>query len=336
MFDLDSIADVLEGPAHVGKFLVQDSILSELSSATMTRLDALNGLSLSQNVQIILPKVDSLIDQIEIFLTDNGGAGKRIMGASTSVVDFDPVLETFLPESLSLASLSFEMTDVSVAAGTPVFQGLYEFELVTIADTSYIYWLQQQGLDPYVRNTSSDLKFLPELQPLPKGFSEEPLGKLSLRLGDEIRAAGPEQKAIKILGTEVPGRLLVLAAPLILFALLYYFKSHLSHLTRLATDHVEAMTGFSWLPINKSVWHIPGTKISGSGHLAETVVTVAVLPCVALLVLFYRLSFFGSLGPATSFIIGCTCVFSIFICWMSLDDIQNIRARLNRKSKVES
>ena len=327
IFDLDSIADVLEETPHIGRFLVDESILANVSATTLTSLDALNGLSLEHDGQLAVPKVDSLIGQLEEFLAENNGAGKRITNAATSVTGDIPILTTFLPDTTSIASLDFQLADVSVAAAVPVFQGLYDVDLMTIPDSSYLAWLEQQG-HASIAVQGGELRFLPDIATLPKGFSEEPLGKLSLRLADEIRAAGPEQRTLTILGTEVPGRLLVLAAPLILLALLYYFKSHLSHLTRMSEHHAGDMVGFSWLPINASSWEIPGTHWRWSGYLAEIVATLAVLPVGALLVMYFRLRQFGEVGIGTSLVIGCACCVALLICWMSLNEVNTIRERL--------
>ncbi len=328
VFELDSIADVLEQFAHIGRFELSESILSDMSAASLNALDALNGLSLAQDVQITVPLVDTLIPQLEEFLNQESGAGKRIVNARTSVSDEIPLLVTFLPEAASLASIDFELVDVSAAAATPVFQGLYEFELLTLPNTSFISWLQAQGHDLYIRTSSGAMEFLPKLKPLPTGFTEQPLGELSLRLADEIKAAGPEQRNLKILGTEVPGRLLIFAAPLILIALLYYFKSHLSHVTHMAKNHAEEMVGFSWLPINNSVWQIPGTTLKWSGHFAEVVLTIGVLPVGALIVMSLRLGLFGAIGPATAILVVMSCAFATAICWLSLRDIVTLRTYL--------
>lgn len=335
IFSLETIAEVMERPAHIGQFMIGDSILSGVSAASINSLAALNGLSLNQDVHITVPRVDGLIAQLEEFLNENGGSGKRITNAMNSITDDPPSLTTFLPETASLATLDFELTDVSVAAATPIFQGLYEFDIATIPDTSFISWLAQQGLSPQITIANNELQFLPHLQPLPKGYSEEPLGKLSLRLADEIRSAGPDQRTIKILGTEVPGRLLILAAPLILLALLYYFKSHLSHISRMTAAHAEDMIGFSWLPINDNLWRIPGTNVSGSGYVVEIVATLALLPIGALVVMYFRLGLFGSVNWGTVFLIASTCMFAAMICWMSLQDVCNIRAKLHSNSEVD-
>lgn len=336
IFGLDNIADVLQKPAHIGQFLVGESLLSSVSAANLTSLAALNGLSLDQDVQITVPQVEGLIAQLEDFLNSNGATGKRITSAMNSITDDSPLLATFLPDTATVAFLSFELTDTSVAAATPVFQGLYEFDLITIPDTSFISWVDQKKLLPHVRTTNNELQFLPDLEPLPKGYSEEPLGKLSLRLEDEIRSAGPDQRTIKILGTEVPGRLLVLAAPLILLALLYYFKSHLSHICRMSSAHAEEMIGFSWLPLNANVWQIPRTSFTGSAHVVEIVSTLALLPIGALVVMYVRLGLFGSVHWGTALLIGITCMFAILICYMSLQDVRSIRNRLHSDPDIES
>lgn len=334
IFGLDTITEVMEKPAHIGQFLISDSILGGVSATNLTSLAALNGLSLAQDVQITVPQVDGLIAQLETFLNENGGTGKRITDAMNSIGDDSQILTTFLPDAASLANLYFELIDTSVASATPVFQGLYKFDLITIPNSSFISWLNQQRPSPLVTTVNDELRFLPDLEPFPKGYAEETLGTLSLRLEDEIRSAGPDQRAIKILGTEVPGRLLVLAAPLILLALLYYFKSHLSHINRMAATHGEEMIGFSWLPINANVWQIPGTNISGSGYIAEIVGTLALLPIGALLVLYFRLGFFGSVHWGTMCLIASTCMFAVLICWMSLRDVRSIRARLCINSEL--
>ena len=336
IFELDSITDALEGTPHIGQFLVGESNLANVSAATLTSLDALNGLSLEQDVQLTVPNINFLMQELQEFLTDNNKAGKRVTDASTSLTNDPPILTTFLPDSTPIASLDFQLADVTVTGAIPVFQHLYDVDVVNIPNSSFLIWLSQQGFDPIIRIDGGEILFLPDVRPLPKGFAEESLGILSLRLADEIRAAGPEQRTLTILGTTVPGRLLVLAAPLVLLALLYYFKSHLSHLTRMSDQHADEMVGFSWLPINLSRWQLPGTGFQWSGHVAELITTLAVLPVGALLVMYFRLSPFGGVGIGTSLLIGCTCSVALVICWMSLVEVKTIRQRVMLVMQTQS
>ena len=182
-------------------------------------------------------------------------------------------------------------------------------------------WLTTKGFDPIITETNGEIKFLSELDNLPVGFTETKLGLLSAQLRDQIEAGGPDQRTITILGTEVPGRLLVLAAPLVLAGLAYYFKSHLSHLKELAGKQSGEMYGFAWLPINQAKWEVPFTKGTVLLHKAELIATVAILPISALIIMLYKLSSFGTVSVGIVFIALATCVFSACVAAAALKDI---------------
>jgi len=252
MFNLDEISNTLETPFHVGRISVEELVLSDLSSATLTQLNALNGLSLQEDVQLLVPQIEPLLAAIELFLLENPEAGKRVDNARATIgfdnLDFNA--ETFLPGESVSAALYFELVDAVSVGAAPVFQANFDANIMTIPQTSFLSWVEQSAMTSVVVQNNANLVFAPRLANAPRGYHQEQLGLLSLRLADEIKAAGPEQQSAPIFGTTVPGQLLVFAAPLILMSLVYYLFYHTAHLARLAPQHAREMATFAWLPIS--------------------------------------------------------------------------------------
>lgn len=325
VFNLDRLTDALSRPAHVGQVLVDQLVLSNLSAATLTQLDALNGLSLGHNVQITVPRLSELQGELLLFFEDNPDAGKRIDEIRVDINEFDFTAQSFYPGETITTMLYFELHDAVTVASAPVFQAYFDSDIVELPNTSFMTWLQETELGPAIDVRDDHMVFAPSLNPLPRGFEEEPLGRLSLRLVDEILKAGPEARKATILGTEVPGLLIVLAAPLTLMALVYYFVSHTTHIARLVETQADEMLGFAWLPITMGQWQVPWTNWRIPGHKAELLFSLVLLPVGALLALYIKLNQFGDVSVATSVLLGIAVVWIVTFAWFAGGVIDRIR-----------
>lgn len=170
-FGLDKIGSELAKPIHVGKILVKKTILSEVSNASLTSLNALNILSLRRDIQILVPRIDGLVTVIEEFLRKNPGAGKRIDTIRINIDDFDFNAETFLPSTEINVGLYFELLDVVRVGGAPAFSANFVADIKLLPNTSFIYWLKQKSFDEkLVVVENNQVKFAPELENAPSAL----------------------------------------------------------------------------------------------------------------------------------------------------------------------
>lgn len=336
VFLREDIVDALRTPAHIGKLLIEELILKDVSTASLTQLNALNGFALAANVQITVPRVEGVVTELTAFLEDNPGAGKRIANAQVTISPYDSVGESFLPGKTVTGTLYFELVDAVAVGSAPVFQVTFDADIIEIPHTSFLAWLEQAELSPIVEIRAEKVIFAGSLAEAPRGFFQEKLGTLSLRLADEIKSAGPEKRTASILGTQVPGLLIVLAAPLTLMALMYYLVSHTAHLARLARRHSSEMAGFAWLPITMTEWPIPGTTRYIRGNIFELLMSLAVLPIVSLTVMYWKLDVFGGISLPTKLLIAGSILW-ILVFWRSVRrEIEQIRQEFRKAEILEA
>lgn len=334
IFNLNKIGEALTTPVHVGRVLVEDLNLNTVADASITSLNALNGLSLDRNVQILIPRTGELEPEIQTFLAENGGTGKRVDEIRFSIDDFGFVAETFLPGNEHFIGVYFEILDAVRLGGAPVFSASFIGDVVEIPNSSLLSWMATQGFDEDIVIISDGaVSFAPELAGAPPGFLNEKLGVLSLRLTDEIAQSGPAKQSVSILGTSVPGTLVIFASPLILLALSYYFASHTGHLCRICNKDEEAFDQFAWLPLSHKVAaSIKVTKrwgINLSVGLFEALLSGILLPAAAIALLYGRLSQFGNL---THLQVACMAASALgVICFglLAMDRINRIREHLS-------
>lgn len=334
IFQLRHIGEVLAEPLHIGKLLIDELVLKDVAAASLTQLDALNGLDLGRNVQVLKPQAADLVELIEAFLNQHDQGTKRVESVRAGIGDFDFTAQSFLPDDTATPALYFELRDSVLSGGAPVFNESFGADIETLSETSFLYWVQQTfKRDDPIAVQGRKLVFLPELSEIPTGLREEKLGALSLRLDDEIKSRGPENLSATILGTQVPGLLIVLASPTVLLFLSYYLMQHTSHLRDLPTDDMQAFRQFAWLPLA-----LPGGRQATqenamrmpSPWALETVATIIILPVVSLFVLYVQLNQFGGLKLYHALLLVAT---SLIIGWMGIGTtrhIKHIRSQLVR------
>ncbi|MCF6445701.1 hypothetical protein [Nereida sp. MMG025] len=301
IFGLDQIGDAFSEPIHVGRILLEDLLVTEMSNATIVGLNALNGLSLGANVQISVPQTDLLMTEIDAFLSENPQAGRRIDEIRVSLDEFDFTADSFLPGQQVIVGIYFELLDAVRTGGVLTFSASFLADIVEIEDTSFLTWLGAQDFDEgLVQVDGVEVVFAPGLQSAPTSFASEKLGVLSLRLENEIASSSPANQSVSILGTNVPGALTIFASPIILFALSYYFGAHTAHLSRIVSKGRESFEVFSWLPLSiQAEWRIRTSKqwtLALPFGALECLGSAVLLPIGALALLFYRLQTFGSLA----------------------------------------
>jgi hypothetical protein len=323
---LGQIGDEFSEPIHIGRILSDDLLIAEMSNATIVGLNALNGLSLGSNVQFLVPQTDLLVTEIDAFLSENPQAGRRIDETTVSLDDFDFTAESFLPGQQVTVGIYFELLEAVRTGGAPTFSASFLADIVEIEDTSFLSWLGAQDIDEeLVKIDGGEVIFASGLQPAPPSFVSEKLGVLSLRLEDEIASSSPAKQSVSILGTNVPGALTTFAAPIILFALSYYFGAHTGHLSRIVAKDRESFEAFAWLPVSiKAEWRIRASKrwtlVLPFGAL-ECLGSAVLLPIGALALLFYRLQTFDSL---TSLQVYCLLGAAIGICLFGLFAVKSV------------
>ncbi|MEM9604038.1 MAG: hypothetical protein AAGA11_14320 [Pseudomonadota bacterium] len=301
VFGLDTLAAAFAEPIHVGKVLVADTVLSEVDNASVISLNALNGLSLTANAQVLVPRVDGLLDEIDAFIRDNPGAGRRVAGIDLALTDFSFVAESFLPGESVTVGLHFELLDAVRVGGVPVFSASFEADIIELENSDFVTWVRSQSFDDTVVTVRGDeLVFAPTLADDGGVLRTDKLGVLSQRLADNLAASSPTARSVSILGTTIPGSLAIFASPLILLSLCSYFCAHTRHLTRIVDQEPALFTTFAWLPLSlRGRLELPWTRqrilVFAAGAF-ESLVSAGALPALALGLLFLRLNAFGNLS----------------------------------------
>lgn len=339
VFNLEDIGEALAAPLHVGKLLIPELALSEMTNSTLNALDSLNGLSLSSDVQVIVPDTEGVTNEIEAFLNENETTGRRIDEIVLSIDDFTFAGESFLPDSATTIGMYFELVETVRTAGAPVFSANFPARIETLPKTSFIDWLENsKELSHVVTIDDGYIFFAPQLKDAPTGFREEKIGLLHQRLSTEIAAAGPERRSATMLGAQIPGLLVVIASPLVLIVLTYYFNNHTRHLRRLVKSNVVAFQNFAWMPLSIS-WLIeirnPTSKtrrfLLRGWHL-EALFSVIALPQLALVLLFWKLTLFGQIGL---WAIAALAIGSIGTVGFSVSSVRNIGRIRSLSSQVK-
>ena len=120
---------------------------SEVTNASVIQLNALNGLHLTHDVQIVVPRTNKLVKEINAFLADNPGAGKRIDTVRVTMNAFDFNAESFLLGTTACAGLYFELVDAVRTGGVPTFGANFIADIKTISNSSFLDWFQTLNLD---------------------------------------------------------------------------------------------------------------------------------------------------------------------------------------------
>ncbi len=334
VFNLHHVGDVLTKPIHVGKIEVRELPLSEVSAANLVSLDALNGLELDREVQVLVPQTKDLVEKISDYLHDVGETGRRVDEVRVGVDVFDEAAQSFLPGESVTPSLSFELHDTVTLGSIPIFSALFTAKIETLQNTSFLHWINRElGGSPIVRIEDGNITFLPTLTRLPKGYREEKLGLLSKALAGDVERAGPKNLSASILGTQVPGLLIIYASPTILLFLAYYFMQHSAHLSKIVNDDPSTFRQFAWLPLAvQSAVRIRtnGRKsIQLPAWLLETITTVIVLPVLALTVLYFQLHQFGGLTLLHTVFIAGSAVGIAYLGTRAIRAINAVRGKMS-------
>lgn len=299
VFGKSALADAFRSTPHIGRVQTEDTILSDVASASLVQLEALNGLSLGRNVQIVVPKIEELMSDLEEFFAANASTGASIddIRIGLSGDDFF-VAETFLPDQQTYISIYFELLSTGTFTGAPVFNGTYEAVVIEIDGASVLDWMKSAPRPIGFRiDDGVSWHPLPELSEIDKGDREKALSLVASQYRARIAAKGPEEQSVSILGTTVPGILVALASPLTLIALSYYLAQHTRHLTRLATPGADSFVHFAWLPLSlEAVRVLPLGPFRVAWWRVEVLVTVTVLPFGATVLLADRLARFEPLA----------------------------------------
>jgi len=280
------LVDRFRQPIHVGRVLVEELVLAAISAATLNQLDALNGLDLDRDVQVVLPRADIAVEIAQFFESEKGA--RRISGIGIALDVPDWTAQSFLPKTDdAIAVINFELPATVNIGATPIFQAQFECDVVELENTSFLTWLKTRSeMAAIVTIENNQIRFDSELTGLSSGVREDSLGNIASSLALEIAQLGPDQQTATFLGTSVPGRLVLFAAPIVLIALQYYFAHHTRHLVRLAPKNISAFRQFAWLPLSLE------RDISQTWR-TETGATVIAGPLFALGFLLYRLNVFG-------------------------------------------
>lgn len=308
-------------PVHVGRVLVEDLVLADMSASTLTQLDALNGLSLESDVQVVLPRAD-IAHEIAQFFESAPGA-RRVTDIGLGIDGPEWTAESFLPDTdTAIAVLAFELPASVNPGATPVFQAQFECDVVVLEGTSFLGWLQDNPhLGQLVEVANGRVHFGSDLADLPTGARENSLGEIATELSREIAQLGPDQQTATFLGTAVPGRLVLIAAPLVIIALQYYFCSHTRHLVRLSGQDKKTFSQFAWLPL------IIGEDLPQTWK-AESAATIIAAPLIALGVLLYRLSAFGDISFRTALWAAAAGFATLLLGMSSLEHIGTVREQM--------
>lgn len=334
VLNLHHIGDGFAQPIHIGKLLTDKLVLADIENATLAQLEALNGLGLDQNVQVVVPRTDSLKTPILEFLGNEARTGQRLDELRISL-DLPELIGTSrLPGQDAVAGIYFELVREVLSGAAPVFNASFYVDIVELPDTSFMAWvahtpsigailpIDDQGEVNFLHGLYDPSSL--ELSNLPAGDKTRPLGEVRSRLHEEITGAGPDRQAVSFLGTEVPGYLVAIAAPLTLLVLAYYFANHTSHLRRVVLDQSTDVSSFAWMPIAMRA----GIRKTGSfAHwwALETVGTVILLPIAALCVLYFQLFEFSAINPWSGGL-GFTAALGVGLFGLkSLSQIQAIR-----------
>jgi hypothetical protein len=218
--------------------------------------------------------------------------------------------------------LSFELMP-NGGPPSPIFQAVFDARVQRVQNTSFQHWLAQKPeAEKFVVLVSSGLKWLPTLDDISREMTDRRLGDVYGALSDELRKGSPESKSVSLLGAEIPGILLVYAAPLTLAALSYYFFFHLTHLSRFARERRLELQRFAWLPLSMEI-----------AWAWEAWISLGALPLLALAVLSLQLFRFHFLQFVPGLFIVLAMILLSMLARQSIQQIETIRAQLGRPAK---
>lgn len=322
LLNIHHIGEALSKNIHTGKILTNELFLKDINSATINQFEALNGLSIHNDIQVLLPQVDELIEKLTLYFDESAGIGRRVDSVNITIGDFNFIAETFLPGEETFINIYFELPYTLNRTGAPVFTADFPAKIQTIPNSSFVDWLniQPEAKALYLEK-NKQLEWLTDLPNLPSGFHEQKIGLLKKQLEDEIKKSSPEQQKISVLGANIPGVLFIYASPLLMLALTYYLMNSSFHLLRMSKidDNKEFFKQFSWPPLSLVIaWRW------------EAIFSLIVMPYLALTILLFQLARFGfSTVSSISVVViagGMLLIPNKFI----LQNLVNIRANISK------
>ena len=286
IYNLHHIHEAFATNAHTGKLLIEELLISNVSSATLHEFNTLKVLPLDKNIQVIVPEIIEISKEISSFLKENYELGLRVDNVNLSIVDFDK--ESFLPNDTTIISLYFELPAKIRTGGAPVFNSDFPAKIISLPDTSFQKWIVSNARSKNIVNINAgNLEWVPSLVDLPNGFMEEKVGLLIKQLDEEIKKSSPEEQNISLLGANISGVLFVYASPILLIGLIYFLLNNSSHLLLLSRteENIIYFKQFSWSPLSlNNNWHY------------DLLISIIFLPSLSLMVLYFQLTQFGSIS----------------------------------------
>ena len=336
--ELGTLANTIANPIYIADFSIESSPLADISSATLSELQTINDRCLSCEVQVVVADTGALVAEITEFLDRPSSGTKRVTEIR---IEIDPDVasdRSFLSLSTIDASIYFELVDVIERGGAPTFFATFSAVVTRLPGSSFLDWLNSTNdANGALSVKDGQLAFAAAIDSIPIGHRDESLGSLHQRLTDEITLAAPERSGATILGTRVPGVLIVVASPLILLVLSYYFAMHMRHLERLVSHNSRAFSRFAWMPLA-----LAGDVIVPVGRrnthaipvwALETIASATLLPVGSLVILAWQLNQFAiiELWPSSTVLVAA----AIGIVKLGIGNLKTI-SRVRRSANVST
>ncbi len=294
---LREIDAAFESPILLGALRVHETTLATPAEMTWSSLDGLaRSFRLHDDVRVAVPSPASLMPLLIEYLGSEAKLGMRVQNVRIETVEYYSSLPTErLPRDNSMITLllSFELISVGQAP-SPVFSGAFDAHVETIEGTSFTDWLLGQDNHARIAKIDKDvLAWLPDFAQDAQQYAGRRLGEVLASLEEQIERGSPEKQSVSLLGTEVPGGLLIYAAPSVLLVLAYYLLCHLRHVNRHAYAHASVCRGYAWLPLS----------LKSGQWLWEACASTALLPLISLIIMLTQILRFGSIRLATILIV---------------------------------
>lgn len=323
VFGLSDIWATLEKPLVLGQAKISETKLTTPAEMTLRQFDALTELyPLTNDVLVAVPVSDGLLTNLIEFLSEKARPGMRVQSVNLQTSDSFLAKEPPAEGEIIMLLLSFELM-ASGGPPSPYFQATFDATVHRVENTSFRYWLSQKpSAGKFVTSNEGQIKWFPALDNISREMIDRRLGDVNGALNDEIRKNSPESKTVSLLGMEIPGLLLVYAAPLVLLSLSYYFFFHVTHLCRFAARHKQACERFAWLPLSLEMewaW--------------ESLFSLGMLPLLSLVVLSAQLARFHFLAWWSGMFMVIAVILIVWFCVRSIRQIGKFRGQIGKSAR---
>ncbi|MEM9161288.1 MAG: VOC family protein, partial [Verrucomicrobiota bacterium] len=222
-----------------------------------------------------------------------------------------------------LCSLYFELRQVGIITAAPTFNATFEATVKEIENTSFNLWLKsRREATSLVDSTGKELKWLPRLTELNREERNTKIGELLANVTETIEEVGPNKQTVSFLGTTIPGILIIIATPVTLLFLQYYFSNHLSHLANSKISDRDSFPQFAWMPMS----------LRSRASTLELLWTIAFLPIATLIVLWVQVAKFEALDWFPSIIIIAAILGISAFSWKSHKCLKKLRTSIESVS----